>query len=127
MADNDFSKTELSHEYDNLIAGGESQVRRVVDVQSGNHLRGTVMQDAGSNEYAPYDGLSGSVPTAILAETVDIESGATAKATIYEKGEFNENEIILPSGVTADDVRALLREVSIFIKPAVQMDAPGNP
>ena len=53
--------------------------------------------------------------TAYAADNLTATAAAarTAAVHVYIDGEFNETKIILPSGVTADDVRAICRQSDI--------------
>lgn len=108
---------------DNLIAGDHPLVTESVTVLDGQTLtRGAVLGKitaSGKVVLSLAAAVDGSeVPYAILAEDVTAD-GADEEATAYLSGEFNEGELTIGTGHTADSIRAGLRDLSIYLKTAV--------
>lgn len=101
---------------DNLFAA--SQIMPVVSdklniAKAGVLKRGTLLTAAGAAVTAAADVY------AVLAEDVDTTDSAK-DAAVYLTGEFNENALIVGSGVTVAECKASARKLSIFIKPSIQ-------
>ena len=130
MAENNFSQTEQSHEYDNLVQSGLQVDKRAVSLSAGigEVKRGALMVKNASNEYLPYTGATGEVPEAILAENVNVPTGNVQAATVYLAGGFSERVVgnLLPSGTEIEDIREDLRLRNIILKPSVDTNTPPN-
>lgn len=108
---------------DNLIGGDYPVVTESVTVLTGQNLvRGTVLGKITASGKviaslsAAVDGSE--TPYAILAEDVDASAGDVV-GTAYLSGEFNESELTIGTGHTADSIRAGLRDLGIYLKTAV--------
>jgi len=110
--------------HDNLIAGDMPRVSEKQTVLSGTGAltAGAVLaKDSGnSNKLVLVDDASGTAsinaPYAILAHDVDA-SAADAEAVVHLSGHFNELALTFGGDDTADDHRAALRGLGIFITP----------
>jgi len=108
--------------YDNLLAGDMPRVAEKQTVLSGagSLEAGAVLaKDSGnSNKLVPVNDASATAsiqtPYAILAEAVDATS-ADAGAMVYLSGHFNEIALTFGGDDTADDHRAALRGLGIFV------------
>lgn len=77
----------------------------------------TIAQAAGSGQLAivDNDAINGTdVPFGILVNDVDVSS-ATADADLYVRGEFNQNEIIVPDGDSVANYKEALKAINIYI------------
>ena len=110
--------------YDNLIAGDMPRVSEKQTVLSGagSLTAGTVLakDSVNGNKLVPVNDASATAsiqaPYAILAEAVDATS-ADAGAMVYLSGHFNDLALTFGGDDTADDHRAALRGLGIFITP----------
>lgn len=117
----EFSST--SYNPDKLHAGSMPVATKKVTVLSGQNLtRGAVLGKITSGgKYilslsAPSDGSQ--VPDAILAMDCDA-SGGDKEATVYTRGDFNENALTIGTAHTADSIREGLRVKGIHLVKAV--------
>lgn len=116
--------TDNSFPYDNLLAGDFPRETVEVTVLSGaNLVRGTVLgrQTSGGKVVAVDSGGTDDgrrAPYAILAEDVNASAGDKVGAA-YLSGEFNEDAVIFGGSDDADDHRAALRDLSIYLKKPV--------
>ncbi|MFQ5472677.1 MAG: head decoration protein [Dehalococcoidia bacterium] len=110
---------------DRLLAGDFPIVTREVtlnNVGGAALTRGAVLGKVtadgkyGLSLSAAVDGSQ--VARAILAKDAD-PTGGDVTATIYEAGEFNEDQLNFGTGHTAATVREDLRAVSLFLKSPV--------
>ena len=77
----------------------------------------TIAQAAGSGQLAivDNDAINGTdVPFGILVNDVDV-SEATADADLYVRGEFNQNEIIVPDGDSVANYKEALKAINIYL------------
>lgn len=77
----------------------------------------TIAQAAGSGQLAivDKDAINGTdVPFGILVNDVDV-SEATADADLYVRGEFNQNEIIVPNGDSVVNYKEALKAINIYL------------
>jgi len=77
----------------------------------------TIAQPAGSGQLAivDNDATNGTdVPFGILVNDVDV-SEATADADLYVRGEFNQNEIIVPDGDSVENYKEALKAINIYL------------
>ena len=77
----------------------------------------TIAQAAGSGQLAivDNDAINGTdVPFGILVNDVDV-SAATADADLYVRGEFNQNEIIVPDGDSVANYKEALKAINIYL------------
>lgn len=77
----------------------------------------TIAQAAGSGQLAivDKDATNGTdVPFGILVNDVDV-SAATADADLYVRGEFNQNEIIVPDGDSVVNYKEALKAINIYL------------
>ncbi len=77
----------------------------------------TIAQAAGSGQLAivDNDAINGTdVPFGILVNDVDV-SEATADADLYVRGEFNQNEIIVPNGDSVANYKEALKAINIYL------------
>lgn len=77
----------------------------------------TIAQAAGSGQLAivDNDAINGTdVPFGILVNDVDV-SAATANADLYVRGEFNQNEIIVPDGDSVANYKEALKAINIYL------------
>jgi hypothetical protein len=59
------------------------------------------------------------VPFGILVNDIDVES-ADAVCDVYVRGEFNQNEVIVPEGYSVADYKDTLRNIGIYLADAVE-------
>jgi hypothetical protein len=111
--------------YDNLLANDYPAVTDIRTVLTGSSLtRGTVLAEdsANSSKLVPVDSSSETAsiqsPICILAEDVDA-SDADANGLVYLSGAFNENQLTFGGTDDADDHRADLRDLNIYLKKSV--------
>lgn len=114
---------------DNLLSGDFPRATRGVTIESGQNLvRGSVLgRVTASGEYKiSVDGAAdgSEEPIVILAEAVDA-SDAAAESVVYLTGQFNEDRINLDASHDLDTVRDSLRDLSIFLEPAVTAADPA--
>lgn len=111
--------------YDQLIAGNAMLLTSwPITLDAGqNLLRGAVLgKITATGNYtlsleASVDGSQ--VPDLILVEDTDATAGDT-QTIAYARGDFNENELTIGTGHTADSIREGLRQKGIMvIRPAV--------
>lgn len=77
----------------------------------------TIAQPAGSGQLAivDKDATNGTdVPFGILVNDVDV-STAAADADLYVRGEFNQNEIIVPNGDSVANYKEALKAINIYL------------
>lgn len=77
----------------------------------------TIAQADGSGQLAivDKDATNGTdVPFGILVNDVDV-SEATADADLYVRGEFNQNEIIVPDGDSVANYKEALKAINIYL------------
>lgn len=108
---------------DNLLAGERAPIARQITLISGQNLaRGAVLgKITASGKYtlslsASADGSQ--TPDLILAEDTDASS-ADVVTVAYEAGVFNENELDIGTGHTADSIREGLRAKGIYLVDSV--------
>lgn len=83
----------------------------------GDKFTYTIAQAAGSGQLAivDNDAINGTdVPFGILVNDVDV-SAATADADLYVRGEFNQNEIIVPNGDSVANYKEALKAINIYL------------
>lgn len=113
-----------SYTPDRLVAGDPTRLlSRSITLVSGQNLsRGAVLgKITASGKYtlsATGAGDGSETPDLILAEDTDA-SGGDAVTVAYERGDFDENEITLGSGHTADSIREGLRAKGINLVPSL--------
>lgn len=108
---------------DNLLAGDYPAVTDIITILTGQVLaRGAVLgKITASGKYILCDkaAVDGSqTPVAILAEAVDA-TAADKQSVVFLSGSFNETKLTLAAGTVANDVRAALRDLNIYIKKVV--------
>jgi len=111
---------------DNLLAGDYPVVTdfRTILTGQGTLARGTVLAEdsANSNKLVVVDSASGTAsiqaPLVVLAEEGDT-ADSDVVGEVYLSGAFNENVMTFGGTDTADNHRAALRDLSIFLKKAV--------
>lgn len=112
---------------DQLIGGDAKIVTKTVTITGGLFLRGTVLgKITASGKYtlalaAASDGSQ--TPVAILVDNVDATS-ADALGGIYQMGEFNQNAVILGTGITAAAATTALEAQNIYLKIPVTASDP---
>lgn len=118
------SQSSETYTPDRLIAGETQLVTRSYVLLSGQKLsRGTVVGQitAGGkitiSLTAAVDGSQN--PNGILIDDYDATAGDVAGCGVYQKGEFNENAIIMGAGWTLATLYPALRDLGIYLKPAV--------
>lgn len=107
---------------DQLIAGTLPLVSRQITLDSGQDLtRGAVLGKitAGGNYTLSLaaSGDGSQTPDAVLAEDCDA-SGGDKVTVAYFRGDFNENQVTIGTGHTADSIREGLRAKGIWLIPA---------
>lgn len=112
---------------DQLIAGQFQPITDTVQCLAGKvYPRGMVMgQVTASGLYTTCikTATDGSEkPCAIMVDTVDATDGQK-RGGVYLTGEFNAHRLIMDASWTADTLKPLLRDKSIFLHDCVQ--APG--
>ncbi|MGD9947527.1 MAG: head decoration protein [Desulfobulbus sp.] len=111
--------------YANLLASDYPAVTDIKTVLTGQTLsKGTVLAEdsANSNKCVPVNSASGTasikIPLYILAEDCDA-SAADAQALVYLSGAFNESACTFGGTDSADDHRAALRDLNIYLKKSI--------
>lgn len=111
--------------YDNLLASDYPAVTDIKTVLTGQSLsKGTVLAEDSANgkKCVPVNSASGTAsikaPLYILAEDCDA-SAADAQALVYLSGAFNEKACTFGGTDDADDHRAALRDLNIYLKKSV--------
>lgn len=126
MASRSFQPAGLTTETytpDNLIAGDNIRpITRSITLVSGQNVqRGAVLGIiTASGKYTLSTSAltnGAQTPKAIAAEDMDA-TGGDKTLQVYIAGEFNEREIVLGSGHTADSIRETLRDGGIYLKPS---------
>ena len=115
-------KTEGTRTYPNLIAGEFPRVERKITIASGAGAlsAGSVLALNASDKAVLVDSDAGEggdprrEPKYILADAADATS-ADIEAIAYETGQFNEAVLTFGGDDDADDHRAALRALSIFL------------
>lgn len=108
---------------DRLIAGDPARLlARSITLEEGQNLsRGAVLgRITASSTYAlsaTGAGDGSETPDLVLAEDTDASAGDVVTIA-YERGDFDENEIVLGSGHTADSIREGLRAKGINLVPS---------
>lgn len=116
--------TEGSYSHPNLFAGDFPRVEKKETIVSGagDLVAGTVLGKitTGGKLTVVDDSLANGAenPHAILAHDVDA-SAADAEAIVYESGHFNESALTFGGDDTADDHRAALRGLGIYLSKNV--------
>lgn len=101
----DFPRTERK---ETILSGtGDLKAGAVLAQDSGNANKLVLVDDASAT-------ASIQTPYAILANDVDA-SAADAEAIVYLSGEFNESVLSFGGDDTADDHRAALRQLGIYL------------
>ena len=101
-------------EGDNFLAGDMKIAKEALPVAEDEEIAARSLIKLADGEAAAYtanDLEAETVPYGIAA--ADAEDGQVA---VYLTGEFFGEKLALPDGVTADDVKPLLRENGIFLK-----------
>lgn len=112
-----------SYTPDRLIAGNTQLVSWDATLISGQVLaRGTLVGKitaSGKLTISTSAATDGSQnPVGILLDDYDASAG-DVNVGIYVKGEFNQNAVIFGTGQTAAGVADALRDLGIYLKPAV--------
>lgn len=83
---------------------------------------GTVKKGASVKKYAPIalgsDGLE-EATAATLNQLVGIaadDSDESGNIVYYQTGEFNSEAVVLPEGITLEELKTACRQLSIFLK-----------
>lgn len=113
---------------DQLVAGDLKIVTRHRNITGGAIFkRGTVLgmiTASGLYTIATAAANDGSqTPVEILADDTDCTGGTVAAGT-YVMGEFNENAVVLGTGITLAAARAALETKNIYLKSTVSAALP---
>lgn len=107
---------------DELVIGGDINTQTKTLVSGQNLQRGAVLGIITASGKltlsASAAGDGSQVANCILLEDCDA-SGGDAQCSVYISGHFNENALTFGTGHTADTTREQLRDVGIYIKPAM--------
>ena len=118
------SATVYNYAPDLLIAGETHLASRSYTLALGQSVaRGTVLGQVtttGKLIVCLPGATDGSqVPIGISIDAYDATLFDVAGCGIYEKGEFNQNAVILGAGWTAASIHSALRDAGIYLKPVV--------
>ncbi|CCD30253.1 conserved phage-related protein [Candidatus Glomeribacter gigasporarum BEG34] len=114
---------------DQLIAGTLQLVTETITLAAGQLPRGALLgrREDGAYVLSKKTAKDGSQqPVAILADEADARN-TPVSAGVYLMGEFNQDALYMPNetGWTIEEVKPLLRAVSIFLKCPVSATDPS--
>lgn len=95
-------------EYNNqrvMLRGGFSQIVTVKGSENDVLKEGQLLQlDTDGKSFVAYAGTGAKEPKAVLMNDIKIPAAGSIAADVYFKGLMNEGKIVLPEGMTLDDV-----------------------
>ena len=88
-----------------MLRGGFSQIVTVKGSENDVLKSGQLLQlDTDGKSFVAYAGTGAKEPKAVLMNNITIPAAGSIAANAYFKGLFNENLVVLPTGVTLDTV-----------------------
>lgn len=88
-----------------MLRGGFSQIVTIKGSENDVLKEGQLLQlDTDGKSFVAYAGTGAKEPKAVLMNDIKIPAAGSIAADVYFKGLFNEGLIILPEGMTLDDV-----------------------
>lgn len=109
-----------------MLRGGFSQIVTVKGSENDVLKSGQLLQlDTDGKSFVAYAGTGAKEPKAVLMNNITIPAAGSIAANAYFKGLFNENLVVLPTGVTLDTVPTMDGETA-SITAAADAGNTGN-
>ena len=113
-----FEIKEYTCQGDNFLAGTMKIVKETLDANEDQTIPArslVAISEGKARAYTAEDAAAKVVPYGIAAAKAE-----NGKVVVYMTGEFFGSKLVLPEGVTAGDVKDLLRSNGIFLKDLIE-------
>lgn len=104
---------EYAYEPERFLAGDMPVGKEVMECAEDAEIKARSLVSQEGGKAVAYTGTAGSLTVPYGIAAADAENG---QVVVYLSGEFFGEALVLPEGVTAEDVTPLARENGIFIK-----------